>query len=271
VSKAVFRDDHPIAWSYHYNTARSPYNMHGLNPPTYDVAPFKEDPDAETVELPAAKLPTMSFGEIIAARHSCRRFAAESLTLDALSTLLFASYGVMGSSEMDGEFLERPVPSGGGLYPLELYILVQRVDGLAAGVWHYVPLGHRLERTHEHPLPRLLTAEMFLGQSYLSEVSAVVVITSVVQRSLWKYEDRGYRYILLEAGHVAQNLNLCATAMDLASLNLGGFFDRDVLGLLRADLDSEIALYGIALGHPQTVDRMHARHPLEEVASFRRY
>jgi SagB-type dehydrogenase family enzyme len=145
------------------------------------------------------------------------------------------------------------------------------VDGLAGGAWHYVPLGHLLERVHEHRLPRLLTAEMFLGQPYLIDCSAIVVITSVVQRSLWKYEDRGYRYILLEAGHVAQNLNLCAAAMNLGSLNLGGFFDRDVLGLLRADPDTEIAAYGVALGHPEPADRIQVRRPAEEMGSLRRY
>jgi SagB-type dehydrogenase family enzyme len=112
---------------------------------------------------------------------------------------------------------------------------------------------------------------MFLGQPYLMECSAVVVISSVVERSLWKYEDRGYRYILLEAGHVAQNLNLCATAMDLATLNLGGFIDTDLLGLIQADPDTEIAVYAIALGYPEIVDRVQARRPAEGVAAFRRY
>jgi SagB-type dehydrogenase family enzyme len=267
----VFRDDHPIAWSYHHETARSSFNMHGLNPPTYEVAPFKEDPDAETVELPQPAVPALPFAATVAGRYSCRRFLAEPISLGALSTLLYTGYGVHGSVEMDGEFLERPVPSGGGLYPLELYVLVQRVDGLAGGAWHYVPLGHRLERVHDHPLPRLLTAEMFLGQAYLADCSAIVVITSVVQRSLWKYEDRGYRYILLEAGHVAQNLNLCAAAMDLASLNLGGFFDRDVLGLIRAESDDQIALYGVALGRPEESEHVEARRPVEGDGIFRRY
>ena len=74
----------------------------------------------------------------------------------------------------------------------------------------------------------MLTAEMFLGQPYLSDAAAVVVLTAVVERSLWKYEDRGYRYLLLEAGHVAQNVNLCAHGTRARILNLGGFFDEDV-------------------------------------------
>lgn len=267
----MFRDDHPAAWSYHNHTTRTPYNMHGLNPPTYEVPPFKETAHAETVQLPPPVLPAVAFDELVRARHSSRRFLPDPLALAELSTILHAGYGIVDTQDLDGEFLERPVPSGGGLYPLELYVLVQRVDGLAAGSWHYVPLGHRLERIHEHALPPLLSSEMFLGQAYLIDCSAIIVTTSVVERSLWKYEDRGYRYILLEAGHVAQNMNLCATALNVGSLNLGGFFDRDVLGILHADADTEVALYGMALGRPESDERMAARRPSEDVATFRRY
>jgi len=267
----MFRDDHPDAWSFHTQTSRTPFNMHGLNPPTYVVPPFKELPHAETLDLPEPSLPARSLAECISQRVSCRRFAADPLPLRSLSTLLASGYGVLGSAEMDGEFLERAVPSGGALYPLELYVLAQQVEDLPGGVWHYVPLGHRLEQVHAYPLPKLLTSEMFLGQPYLIDCAAIIFITAIVERSMWKYEDRGYRYILLEAGHVAQNLNLCATAMDLGSLNLGGFFDRDVLSLLRADPDQEIALYGIAVGPAQDVDRMTRRRPDDEVSRFRRY
>ncbi len=267
----MFRDDHPEAWSFHNLTSRTPFNMHGLNPPTYEVPPFKELPQAKTLELPDPILPERPLAECIRQRVSCRRFAADPLSLHSLSTLLASGYGVLNILEMDGEFLERAVPSGGALYPLELYVLVQRVKGLQSGIWHYLPLGHCLEQVHAHTLPRLLTAEMFLGQPYLTDCAAIIFITSIVERSMWKYEDRGYRYILLEAGHVAQNLNLCATAMDLGCLNLGGFFDRDVLGLLRADPEREIALYGIAVGPAQDLDRMTLRRPDDEVARFRRY
>src|SRR5690606_23135887 len=156
--------------------------------------------------------------------------------------------GVIGSVDLGSEFLERPVPSGGGLYPLELYVLAQAVDGLDGGVYHYAPLGHLLEVVHDHPLPSLLSYELFLGQPYLAHAGALVVVTAVLERSLWKYEDRGYRYVLLEAGHVAQNMSLVAAALGLGCLSLGCFLGVDVEALLRVDRVEEPPLDGIAVG-----------------------
>ncbi len=112
---------------------------------------------------------------------------------------------------------------------------------------------------------------MFLGQPYLVQAAAIVVITAVVERSLWKYDDRGYRYIMLEAGHVAQNINLCAAGLGLASLNLGGFFDEDVMALLKLDPDRELVLYGIALGHSEVADRLESRQPSQADQAVRRF
>lgn len=267
----MFREKHPIAWSYHRQTSRWPFNMHGLNAPDYETPAFKEDLNSDIIDLPEPSLPALALGEAIHARISCRRFSDIPLELNELGSLLHAAYGILGAVELGGEFLERPVPSGGGLYPLEIYIITQQVCNLPGGVYHYVPLGHRLEVVHPYPLPKLMTSEMFMGQPYLIEASAIIVITAVVERSLWKYEDRGYRYILLEAGHVAQNLNLCASAMGLSSLNLGGFFDEDVMRLLRLDLDSEIVVYAVAVGRPELTDRATLRQPSHDVAPFRQY
>jgi SagB-type dehydrogenase family enzyme len=220
------------------------------------------------VELEAPAAPGRSLGEVLQGRSSCRRFAPEPIAVAELGSLLHWSYGVLGEVELGHEFCERPVPSGGGLYPLELYILAQRVEGLDGGVHHYVPLGHRLELVRPDPLPTMLTAEMFLGQPYLIDAAAVIVITAVVERSLWKYEDRGYRYILLEAGHVAQNLNLCAEGFGLASLNLAGFLDEDAASLLGLDADNEIVLYGVAVGRPRSASRTERRLPPEADRAF---
>jgi SagB-type dehydrogenase family enzyme len=264
----MFRDDHPIAWGYHRRTSRWPFNIHGLNVQTFETPQFKEDLEAETLDLPSPSVPIASLGKVLHARSSCRQFTRSPIDMADLGTLLHWSYGVLAEVELGQEFCERPVPSGGGLYPLELYVLAQAIAGLDGGAYHYVPLGHRLEVVRPDPLPTMLTAEMFLGQPYLIDAAAVIVITAVVERSLWKYEDRGYRYLLLEAGHVAQNLNLCAESLALASLNLGGFLDEDVMSLLALDADDEIVLYAVAVGRSPTADRAERRLPPESERTF---
>jgi SagB-type dehydrogenase family enzyme len=258
----VFRDRHPLAWAYHKNTGRWPHNLQAPPEAPSPVPPFKEDCAAPAIRLPAPRPPSVSLADAIAGRFSCRRFAASPIGLGDLATLLATAYGVRGRVVLvEQEFLERPVPSGGGLYPLELYVLARNVDGLETGAFHYAALAHAVEPVRVLPLPEPFLAELFLGQPYAASGAAIVILTAVVERSLWKYGDRGYRYILLEAGHAAQNLNLMAIALGLGSCNLGGFFDDDLAGLLGLDDESEIPLYGIALGVPAPGQPIELRQP----------
>ncbi len=126
----MFRHDHPVAWAYHRRTSRWPFNMHGLNEPTRETPAFKEDFDAACLELEPPTLPEMSLASALARRSSCRRFAPAPIDRAELGTALHAGYGVLEHVELWGEFCVRPVPSGGGLYPLELYVLAQRVQSL---------------------------------------------------------------------------------------------------------------------------------------------
>ena len=184
------------------------------------------------------------------------------MNLSQLSTVANAAYGIKGRSYYDDyELLERPVPSGGGLYPLELYFVVRNVEKTDPGVYHYAPLVHGLETVRTLEVPRQFLSEIFLWQPYVGDASVIVLYTAVLERSLWKYSDRGYRYVLLEAGHVAQNVNLAAESLGLGSLNLGGFFDDQIAALLNIDTDEEVPLYGTALGVPADGDRSGIRRP----------
>ena len=95
---------------------------------------------------------------------------------------------------------------------------------------------------------------------FLTSAAVVVVVSFVPGRSLVKYGDRGYRYALLEAGHLVQNLNLAAVALGIGTVNLGGFYDDELAGLLRIDPETEICLYASACGRPaRPGDRMASR------------
>jgi SagB-type dehydrogenase family enzyme len=201
---------------------RWPFNW--LEPPedTCSEPAFKEYFGVPALPLPEAVLPKISLQGAIAARLSCRRFMGAPLTMLQLATVLKCAYGVQGKTlSGDMELLERPVPSGGGLYPLELYALVQNVEGVEPGIYHYAALHHMLEQVQPVRLSKPAVSRLFMDQPYITGAAVIVVLVAVVERCLWKYGDRGYRYILFEAGHVAQNVNLVSSALELGSLNLG--------------------------------------------------
>lgn len=248
---AAFRT-HPVAWTYHRNTSRWAHSTVASQETALPL-PARERGSAPWLALPRPDVPATRLFDAIAGRFSCRRFRSEPVSLDSLALLLHAGYGVLRSTRMGAlEFLDRPVPSGGGLYPLELYTLVRNVTGVEGGIYHYVPAAHGLEQLRDVLVPRALQEYLFMGQPVACEAGVVILIAADAQRLLRKYGDRGYRYILFEAGHVAQNLNLVAGALGLGSCNLGGFFDQELGHLLRLDTESEIALYGIAIGVPDS-------------------
>ncbi|MEW6074618.1 MAG: SagB/ThcOx family dehydrogenase [Planctomycetota bacterium] len=250
-----FRESFPLAWLFHHNTGGGA----GLPPAAHEkgaARPPREILAAPALPLPAPEPVGGDLGRLLAQRYSCRRFAADPVTLADLSRILFAAYGLLGRSSLLGhELLERPVPSAGGLYPLELYLVARSVEDAPPGVYHYAVIGHLLERVHaELPSPAAL-GEVLRGQPWLAGAPALVVITAVVERLLEKYGDRGYRYLLLEAGHAMQNLDLAALAQGLGTCNIGGFLDRELGEILRLDEDEEIPLYAAAVGHPAGRDR----------------
>ena len=250
----MFRQMFPIAWAFHRNTSIPPYRLGGPGAlfPKEPVPPLKEYATAELVPLPSPGELKTPLGAAIQARLSCRQFEDQPLSLATLATMLHASYGIQGQVLLDEqEMLTRPVPSGGGLYPLEVYLLVRRVQGLDPGIYHYAVIDHMLERLDFAPVPAPRLTELFLGQSYPEDAALVVVITAVLGRSLKKYADRGYRLVLLEAGHLVQNLNLAATALGWGSVNLGGFLDDELGALLDLDREVEVPVYATAVGKPR--------------------
>jgi SagB-type dehydrogenase family enzyme len=209
----------------------------------------KEHAGLSWVDLPPPRLPEVTLPAVLAARRSRNTFAGGAVELGALATLLGAGYGVTHAEASSGDgpvFPHRTVPSGGGLYPLELYVLASEVDGLDPGVYHYHPLKHRLELLRAGS-PRAALAPALVLDSFL-EAAAGIVIAGVFWRSRFKYGLRGYRFTLLEAGQVAQNLVLAAAALGLRSCPCGGFYERRLDPLLEVDGVEESALVGVFVG-----------------------
>ncbi len=214
----------------------------------YEALPFEGYPQVDLPEnlmnVPA------SLSSTILSRASTRELQRQPVTLDQLNVLLQFGYGLTRSntaSPLPAYF--RTVPSGGGLYPLEIFVYVCHCQGLQAGLYHFNPPKRHLKRLLDDSLDvRERLAASVVYPHMVQGASLVIFLTGVFERSAFKYGERGYRFILLEAGHVAQNINLTTTALGLGGVNLGGFFDREVDAFLDLDGVTQSTLYILAIG-----------------------
>lgn len=186
--------------------------------------------------------------QAITTRTSARNFSPRELTLEEIATLFFYAYGVTRKNT-DTSFPRpfRVVPSGGALYPLEIFFHTASLKGHPAGIYHYNAAEHCLRHLHEGDDTQRISSA--LVQPELAQgASLIIFLTAIFERSIFKYGERGYRFILLEAGHVAQNFNLVANALGLGCVNIGGYRDREIDDLLELDGVTHSTLYMIAIG-----------------------
>jgi SagB-type dehydrogenase family enzyme len=207
------------------------------------AAGYKSYGSSESVRLPAGGTElAMPLGEAMRGRRSTRAFSGAPIGSDDLAALLFHAYG-----QPDRDDLRRVTPSAGGLFPLEVYAVVMHDGEIASGLYHYDVREHALERiAHAGPVGQLQEAVFVDG--VVSGAAVVVAISAVFGRSKLKYGERGYRFALMEAGHVAQNLVLAAMALGLGACPVGGFYDDRVNRFLDVDGVDEAALYLVPVG-----------------------
>jgi SagB-type dehydrogenase family enzyme len=207
---------------------------------------------ARRVPLPGADLDLpLPLGLALAGRRSRRDYAPVVLPQLLLGKLLYASAAVTGTVTYEGfSSGARTYPSGGALYPLEIYPVLQQVEGIADGIYHYDPWTHELEEIRPGNFHAQFAA-MTIGQGMLAQGNAVFLITAVFDRSMWKYGQRGYRYTWIEAGHLGQNLYLVAGALGLAPVTVGGFYDGEANALLDLAPDEQ-TVYAMCIGVPRT-------------------
>jgi SagB-type dehydrogenase family enzyme len=211
-----------------------------------EFAPIAEPSTA--VSLPVSR-DTTALSRLLAQRQSCRTFLPRPMPLATVALLLDNAYGAIETAMRDSGLLglTRPIPSAGGLYPLTLRVATKGIASLADGVYQYNVLHHCLE---PQPLSAGDVRDHLLAQDFLQDASLVIILSAVFARPLKKYGARGYRYIMLEAGHVAQNICLTATEQGLGSLCVGGFRDRRLNNALGLDERREVVVYCIGVGHP---------------------
>lgn len=184
--------------------------------------------------------------EAISQRHSIRNFKDQPLKKDTLSQLLWATQGITHESV---GFKFRAAPSAGALYPVETYLVIHNVDEIEPGIYHYGVSDHELEQLQKGDF-REAVARAALDQDMAYSANVVFIWTAVFQRSKWKYDQRAYRYVYLDAGHIAQNLALAAVSLNLGTCQIGALYDEEVNALIDVDGEEESVVYMSTVGQP---------------------
>ena len=208
---------------------------------------YKHYPSCKTIQLPRQRESTLSFTEVLQRRKSIRLFSSISLSKVDLAFLLWASTGIQ-RTEHGYEF--RTAPSAGALYPVETYVAANNVEDVGNGVYHYDIRNHLLEEIKTGNFGKVL-AHAALDQEMCAKAPAVFIWTAFFRRSKWKYAQRAYRYIYLDAGHVAQNLALAAASINCGSCQVGAFFDDEVNSVVDVDGVEESTILLSAVGYPK--------------------
>ncbi len=194
---------------------------------------------------PDPKLMDMPLARALEERKSIRDFSKKGLTIDVLSTFLYYTVGVKGDKH---GYPLRMFPSAGALQPIETYVVVDRVDGLEKGIYHYDAGEHKLVLLKEGEFNRELY-DYCLEQEHVRDAPVNIVITMVYNRTASKYGFRSYRYALLDIGHVGMNMYLVATAMGLGTCAIGAFEDDPLNKLLELDTETEFVILIYPIGY----------------------
>ena len=198
-----------------------------------------------------------AYADLLDARRSERVFDGKKpLSREQLAFLLWSSQGVQEIRGSNYAAL-RPVPSGGARHPFEVYFYARLVDGLAAGIYHYLPLEHigekkaAVEYCGEFPNGKGYLQDMLADQKWASAASAVFFVSCVAYRAEWRYGVMAHRVALIDLGHVGQNLMLSATATGLGSCCIAAYDQKMCDGALGLDGVEEYTVYACAVGHPK--------------------
>lgn len=209
---------------------------------------FKTYPRFERISLPKSDFPETDLRKAVVDRHSRREFLEKPVGKEDLARLLFWSGGLVRNQENNPHKSRRPYPSAGARYPLEIYLAVLAGgEEIKSGLYHYNLIEHCLENLLEGDFrPDLMAA---IGQEMVEKAPLILMISAVFKRTQVKYKERGYRFVLMEAGHLGQNISLVSVALGLKCCAIGGFDDDICNRLLDLDDEEESVIYLFTIGY----------------------
>lgn len=205
---------------------------------------FKGYTRLEEYKLPKPNLSSkFSLKESLYNRKSLRDFSDRPFLLEQLGNLLYFSAGL--NNNKPPYIINRFYPSDGSRYPLEVYVISLNVKGLGKGLYHYYLKSHSLEKL---AIFQNLNIQKYFDQDWLDTAAFIIIITAVFKRTTIKYGDRGYRHVLIESGHLCQNIYLLASVLNISCCAIDGFVDDNLNRLLDIDGLKESVIYTIGGG-----------------------
>lgn len=231
-----------------FNKNRPPISSDSSKwPREWKIVKWKSYPSHQKIDLPKPEMPESSLKNSLLNRQSYRDFSDKTVlpSLKELSTLLFYSCGLTKPNK-DLNSSRRPHPSGGGLYPLEIYLLIFKPSKeIASGLYHYDIRNHRLEKLSERNVEELKQAFHY---PWAADASMMILFSFTESRGKPKYGNLAYKVGLIEAGHIGQNFYLNCAALKLKCCALGGLDEDKIHRALDLDGFGETVFYVIAVG-----------------------
>ena len=206
---------------------------------------------ASRIDLPdgaasASRLCSMGVADAIRQRESVRSYTADALTIEELSALLWATQGIR--QVLGPDCALRTVPSAGARHALETYVAASRVEGLASGIYRYLPFDGQLVEHCVDERIGLKAAFACLGQQFVASAAATFFWTAIPARMEWRYDLAAHKVMAIDAGHVCQNLYLACTALGAGTCAIAAYDQAACDALLGVDGDEEFTVYIAPVG-----------------------
>lgn len=204
---------------------------------------------ARLIDLPAGNAfdpGLLDFKSLVENRETLRKYTDSPLSLEELAYLLWGTQGVKSVTEKPVS--KRTVPSAGSRHAFETYLLINNVEGLEPGLYRYLALEHKLAKLEAPEDINTILTEACLKQPHVKNSAVTFFWVAVPLRMTWRYCQRGYRYMYLDAGHVCQNLYLLAESIRCGVCAIAAYDDDLVNRALGLDGEEQFAIYIATLG-----------------------
>jgi len=234
-----------LGYEYLQSTKFDRQSLFTLRKPQVDPAPLmKVYRDVPRISFPQEASSNRDLQGLLSKRRSRRDYSEHSIDLQDLGFLLWSCQGI---TEQRGRLYLRTAPSAGGLYPIETYLAVNKVNGISPGLYHLNVRDFVLEQLVEGDFSSNLE-QACLGQKFMAQSAVSLIWSAVLRRNMAKYGHRGLRYIFMDAGHICQNLLLAVESLGLAGCPVAAFFDEELNSMFGLSGEEESVIYSAAVG-----------------------